>query len=248
MPLEEDYGGGGRVGVTKNNRALITGASRGIGAACARALAAAGHPVVINYRSNEEAARQVEKQIVDDGGEATLACFDVSDAAATAEAVDRLLADERPLGVLVNNAGLTRDGVFAMMPRADWDAVLRTTLDGFYNVTRPVVAHMIRHRAGRIVNIASISGLTGNRGQVNYSAAKAGLIGATKALAKEVARRGSPSTASPPAWSTPTCSPPSTPTWSSPSSPCAASAPPTRSPPSSPSSPATPPATSPPRS
>ncbi len=170
-------------------RALVTGASRGIGAAIAEALAEAGHPVVINYRSNEDAAREVKRAIEEAGGEATLARFDVADAAAAAAAIDALLADGPPIGVLVNNAGVTRDGVFAMMPRNDWDAVLGTTLSGFYNVTKPVVADMIRRRWGRVINIASISGLTGNRGQVNYSAAKAGLIGATRALAKEVAKR-----------------------------------------------------------
>jgi 3-oxoacyl-[acyl-carrier protein] reductase len=170
-------------------RALVTGASRGIGAAVARALAGAGHPVILNYRSNEEMAREVQRSIAEAGGEATLAHFDVADASATRAAVDALLAEERPIGVLVNNAGVTRDGVFAMMPVGDWDAVLGTSLGGFYNVTQPIVADMMRRRFGRIVTISSISGVTGNRGQVNYSAAKAGLIGATKALAKEVARR-----------------------------------------------------------
>ena len=170
-------------------RALVTGGSRGIGAACAKALAAAGHPVVINYRSNEEKAREVEEAIVAAGGTASLARFDVADDRETRAAIEKLISEEPPIGVLVNNAGITRDGVFAMMPSGDWDVVVRTSLGGFYNVTQPIVAGMMSRRWGRIINVSSISGITGNRGQVNYSAAKAGLIGATKALAKEVARR-----------------------------------------------------------
>jgi 3-oxoacyl-[acyl-carrier protein] reductase len=171
-------------------RALITGASRGIGAAIARALAQAGHPVILNYRSNEAAALAVKESIEAAGGTVELERFDVADARAAAAAMERLLADEaRPIGVLVNNAGIARDGPFPALEQDDWELVTRTTLDGFYNVTRPLVMPMVRCRWGRIVNVASVSGITGNRGQVNYSAAKAGLIGATRALAKEVAHR-----------------------------------------------------------
>ena len=172
-------------------RALVTGGSRGIGAAIAVALSRAGHPVVLNYRTNEEAARRVQAEIEKACGTAELAPFDVADAAAAEQALAALLADEsRPIGVVVNNAGISRDAPFPSIEREDWERVTRTTLDGFYNVTRPLVMPMVRRRWGRIVNISSVSGVIGNRGQVNYSAAKAGLIGATLALAKEVAHRG----------------------------------------------------------
>jgi 3-oxoacyl-[acyl-carrier protein] reductase len=172
-------------------RALVTGGSRGIGAAIAVALARAGHPVIINYRSNEESARRVAAAIQEGGGLAELAPFDVADSGEADRAMARLLEDEdRPIGVLVNNAGISRDAPFPAIEREDWECVTRTTLDGFYNVTRPLVMPMVRRRWGRIVNVSSVSGVIGNRGQVNYSAAKAGLIGATLALAKEVAHRG----------------------------------------------------------
>ncbi|HET6437522.1 MAG TPA: 3-oxoacyl-ACP reductase FabG [Anaeromyxobacter sp.] len=172
-------------------RALITGASRGIGAAIATALARAGHPVILNYRSGEAAARAVASAIGEEGGQAELCPFDVADAAATAAALERLLADaDRPILVLVNNAGVARDAPFPALEPAAWEAVTRTTLDGFYHVTRPLLMPMVRRRFGRIINISSVSGLVGNRGQVNYAAAKAGLIGATRALAQEVAHRG----------------------------------------------------------
>jgi 3-oxoacyl-[acyl-carrier protein] reductase len=171
-------------------RALVTGGSRGIGAAICAALAKAGHPIVLNYKSNREAAEQVKAAIEAEGGSVELLQFDVADAQAVAAAMDALVADEeRPIGVLVNNAGVARDNTFPMMTWEQWESVTRTTLDGFYNVTRPLVMPMVRRRWGRIINIASVSGVAGNRGQVNYSAAKAGLIGATKALAQEVARR-----------------------------------------------------------
>jgi 3-oxoacyl-[acyl-carrier protein] reductase len=172
-------------------RALVTGASRGIGAAIAEALARAGHPVILNYRSGEEAAREVAARIAEAGGTAELCRFDVSDAAAVSAALEGLLAEEeRPIGILVNNAGVTRDAPFPALEPSAWEAVTRTTLDGFYNVTRPLVMPMVRRRFGRIINISSVSGVMGNRGQVNYAAAKAGLIGATRALAQEVAHRG----------------------------------------------------------
>jgi 3-oxoacyl-[acyl-carrier protein] reductase len=177
----------GRVGRT---RALVTGGSRGIGAAIARALAALGHPVIVNYHRNADAAEAVCAQIRAAGGTAEAMGFDVADGDATARAMEAILADPMPVGVLVNNAGVTRDAPFPAMERDAWDAVLRTSLDGFYNVTRPLVMPMVRARWGRIITISSVSGQVGNRGQVNYAAAKAGLLGATRALASEVARRG----------------------------------------------------------
>jgi 3-oxoacyl-[acyl-carrier protein] reductase len=169
--------------------ALVTGGSRGIGAAIATSLAAAGHPVILNYRARADAAREVALRIEQAGGRAELAPFDVSDAAAATAAIEALL-EGRQIGIVVNNAGVVKDTIFPRMRREDWTLVTRTTLDGFYNVTHPLVMPMMRERWGRIVNIASVSGVIGNRGQVNYSAAKAGLIGATRALAQELARTG----------------------------------------------------------
>jgi len=161
------------------------------GAAIAAALARAGHPIVLNYHSNETAALATKAAIEAAGGMVELARFDVADATQTAEAVSRLVADEeRPIGILVNNAGIARDAAFPALEQDDWQRVTRTTLDGFFHVTRPLVMPMVRRRWGRIINISSVSGVIGNRGQVNYSAAKAGLIGATRALAQEVAHRG----------------------------------------------------------
>ncbi len=171
-------------------RAFITGGSRGIGAAIALKLAEAGHPIILNFRSNRSAAEEVQSRIEALGVEAMLCPFDVADAAQSASALAALLEDGKgPIGIVVNNAGIARDNSFPMMKPDEWASVTRTTLDGFYNVTRPLLMPMVRQRFGRIVNIASFSGVAGNRGQVNYSAAKAGLIGATKALALEVARR-----------------------------------------------------------
>jgi len=145
--------------------------------------------VVLNYRENHDAARAVKARVEAAGGQVQLSQFDVADAAATAKAIEGLLADERPIGVVVNNAGVARDAAFPSLESEAWDLVLRTTLDGFYNVTRPLVMPMVRRKWGRIINISSVSGLAGVRGQVNYSAAKAGIIGATKALAQELAKR-----------------------------------------------------------
>jgi 3-oxoacyl-[acyl-carrier protein] reductase len=171
------------------SRALVTGASRGIGAAIARALARAGHEVVLNYRTQHEQAERVRAEIEAAGGRALLACFDVRDREATGAAIAGLLAQDEPIEVLVNNAGIAKDNAFPAIPFADWDAVTRTTLDGFYHVTQPLVMPMVRRRRGRIINISSISGVRGNRGQTNYAAAKAGLIGATKSLAMELGKR-----------------------------------------------------------
>lgn len=170
--------------------ALVTGASRGLGAAIACRLAADGRNVLINYRSNHAAAEAVRDRIVAAGGVAELLPFDVADADATAAALGKLLESDKIIEVLVNNAGINADAPFPALERSAWESVLRPTLDGFYNVTRPLVMPMVRRRRGRIINMSSISGLIGNRGQVNYSAAKAGIIGATKALARELAKRG----------------------------------------------------------
>jgi 3-oxoacyl-[acyl-carrier protein] reductase len=172
------------------HRALVTGASRGIGAAIARALGAAGHRVVIGYRSGLDQAEAVAGEIRQAGGEAQTVGFDVADAEAVAGAYQTLQVRSDPIDIVVNNAGVIRDGLFATLSEVDWRTVLGTSLDGFYNVTRPLVLPMVRRRWGRVVNVVSCSGISGNRGQVNYSAAKAGLIGATKALAKELAGRG----------------------------------------------------------
>jgi 3-oxoacyl-[acyl-carrier protein] reductase len=171
-------------------RALITGASRGIGAAIAEVLAATGYPIILNYRANHQAAGEVQERIESAGGSVEMAPFDVADRKAAAQTMEQLLAGDLPIGVVVNNAGVARDKPFPALTEQDWDVVTRTSLDGFYNVTRPLIMPMVRKRWGRIINIASVSGVIGNRGQVNYSAAKAGLIGATRSLAQEVAKRG----------------------------------------------------------
>ncbi len=173
----------------RQRRALVTGASRGIGAAIAKQLARQGHPLILNFRSDEQAAKQVQSEIEAAGGEAKLAPFDVSSRTQTREALEAALDDPRPLCVVVNNAGVVRDNAFPSQSPEDWDTVIQTTLNGFYNVTHPLVMKMVANRYGRIINLSSISGVQGNRGQVNYSAAKAGIIGATKALAIELAKR-----------------------------------------------------------
>jgi 3-oxoacyl-[acyl-carrier protein] reductase len=144
---------------------------------------------VLHYKSNEARALKVKAEIEAAGGRAETVGFDIADFDATQRGLAGLGLEARPIGVLVNNAGVTADAPFPAMDRAQWSSVISTTLDGFYNVTQPLVMPMVRLRWGRIVNITSVSGLVGNRGQVNYSAAKAGLIGATKALAQELAKR-----------------------------------------------------------
>jgi 3-oxoacyl-[acyl-carrier protein] reductase len=170
--------------------ALVTGASRGIGRAIAAALARAGHHVVVNYRSREREARETVDAINRDGGSAEPKPFDVADAAACDKAIQECLATRGRIDVLVNNAGVRNDMLMVWMTPEDWNRVLATNLTGFYNVTRPVVKEMLLKRRGRIVSIASTAGQAGMAGQVNYAAAKAGLIGASKALALETAKRG----------------------------------------------------------
>ena len=170
-------------------RALVTGGGRGIGAATSRALAAAGFPVIVNYRSNAEAAEATAESIRSAGGKAETAAFDVADADQTSAALDQLVSAGPTIGVIVNNAGVRSDASFPVMKQESWESVTRTTLDGFFNVTRPLIMPMVKRRWGRIINLASLAGLVASRGQVNYSAAKAGLIGATRSLAEELAKR-----------------------------------------------------------
>lgn len=175
---------------TSRPLAIVTGASRGIGRAIAVELAATGLHVAVNYKSNEEAARQTLALIDERGGTGDLCPFDVTDEAAVKAALTDLFARHERVAVLVNNAGIVADGLFAMMPSADWHKVTDTSLGGFFNVTKPVIQKMIPNKTGSVVTISSVSGLIGNRGQANYAAAKAGLMGATRALASEVARIG----------------------------------------------------------
>lgn len=170
--------------------ALVTGASRGIGRAIAVELARQGHDVVVHYRAQEERAKETAAAVEAQGRTAHLRAFDLADGEATESAVNALIDDIAVPDILVNNAGATKDGLFPMMGRESWETVLATNLGSFYSVTRPVMRKMLRRRSGRVVSLTSISGERGNAGQVNYSAAKAGLIGATKALALEVAPRG----------------------------------------------------------
>jgi 3-oxoacyl-[acyl-carrier protein] reductase len=169
---------------------LVTGSSRGIGRAIALRLAREGYDLILHHRNSAPAIEEVTAQIAALGRSATSVCFDVADRGAAKSELDRLVREQgAPYGV-VCNAGVTRDNVFPGLTAADWDTVLRTNLDGFFNVLHPLVMPMIRRRKpARIVTIASVAGQMGNRGQVNYSASKAGIIGATKALAAELASR-----------------------------------------------------------
>ncbi|MGN6092774.1 MAG: 3-oxoacyl-ACP reductase FabG [Luteibacter jiangsuensis] len=169
---------------------LVTGSSRGIGRAIALELCDAGYDIVLHCRSRRDEAEAVRADIAARGRNARIVQFDISDRAASATALEADIAAHGAYYGVVCNAGLTRDGAFPGLTSDDWDQVLRTNLDGFYNVLHPLVMPMIRRRAaGRIVCITSVSGLVGNRGQVNYSASKAGVIGAAKALAVELAKR-----------------------------------------------------------
>lgn len=173
--------------------ALVTGGSRGLGRAVCLKLAVQGWPVVINYQSNAAAAEETKRLIEEQGGQAELLRFDVSKKEEVEAALDQWEASHEAdyIAVLVNNAGIRRDNVMFMMGDEEWRSVLDTSLNGFFYITRRLLKHMMpRRRGGRIVNMASLSGLKGMAGQTNYSAAKAALIGATKALAQEVAARG----------------------------------------------------------
>ncbi|RIX48301.1 MAG: 3-oxoacyl-ACP reductase FabG [Rhodocyclales bacterium GT-UBC] len=170
-------------------RALVTGGSGGIGAAICRRLAADGHHVIVHANRSIGKAEAVVAEIIAAGGSAEAVSFDVTERAAAATAIEELLA-AGPIQILVNNAGIHADAVFPGMSGEQWDSVLDVSLNGFFNVTQPLTLPMIRTRWGRIITISSVAGITGNRGQVNYSAAKGALHAASKSLALEVASRG----------------------------------------------------------
>lgn len=173
-----------------SRRVLVTGGSRGIGRAVSLRLAEDGFQVTVGYRSREDEARSVVAAIEAAGGHAAPLALDVADRDATGAVLAEQIADHGPYWGIVSNAGVTADGPFPAMTGEAWDRVLRTNLDGFYNVIHPLVMPMVRgRRGGRIVAMSSVAGIMGNRGQVNYSASKAGLIGAAKALAQELAKR-----------------------------------------------------------
>ena len=170
--------------------ALVTGASRGIGKACAIELAKAGYDIAVNFAGNEDAANKTVEELKGFGVDAAAFKFDVSDKVAAAKGVEDILAKFGRIDVLVNNAGITRDGLFMRMSAENWDAVINTNLSSAFYVSQPVVKVMMKQRSGAIVNMSSVVGVSGNAGQANYSAAKAGLIGLTKTLAKELGSRG----------------------------------------------------------
>jgi len=170
-------------------RALVTGGSGAIGAAICARLARDGLHVVAHAHRNRDAAEQVVEAIIDAGGSAESVVFDVADGAACATALERIL-EAGPIQVLVNNAGIHADAPLAGMSAEQWHSVIDVSLNGFYNVTQPLLLPMLRTRWGRVVSISSVAGVLGNRGQANYAAAKAGLHGASKSLALEIASRG----------------------------------------------------------
>jgi 3-oxoacyl-[acyl-carrier protein] reductase len=170
--------------------ALITGASRGIGRSVAIDLAKAGAKVVINYAGNVAAAQEVEQTIRLAGGEAFIVQGDVANTEAVEAMVSQIMDRYGRIDILVNNAGITRDNLLMRMKEADWDAVMNTNLKGIFNCTKTVSRIMMKQKSGKIINMTSVVGLTGNAGQANYAAAKAGVIGFTKSMTKELASRG----------------------------------------------------------
>lgn len=171
-------------------RVLVTGASKGIGRAIAVRIARGGYPVTVHYGGDAAGAETTATAIREAGGQADVVGFDVADRDATKAALDASVAAKGAFWGVVANAGIARDNTFAAIEGVDWDAVMRTNLDGFYNTLHPLILPMVRARSGgRIIAMSSVSGVIGNRGQVNYSAAKAGIIGAAKALAVELASR-----------------------------------------------------------
>ena len=170
--------------------ALVTGGSRGIGRAICLKLAEEGAYVVINYASNEDAAKEVLTLIEAQGGSGSLLPFDISDTSSVKEKISGFIKENGPIQILVNNAGITRDALIARMKEADWDNVISVNLKGTFNCVQACAMAMMKTRWGRIINIGSVVGTSGNPGQANYAAAKAGLEGFTKTVAKEMATRG----------------------------------------------------------
>jgi len=170
--------------------AIITGASRGIGRATAVKLAKAGYFVIINFKSNETAAQETLNLVQSTGGDGEISQFDVADNTQTKDAVKAIIERHKNIQVLVNNAGITADGLFMLLGEDEWDSVINTSLKGFYNITKPLLREMVRKKCGSIVSVSSLSALMPNRGQANYAAAKAGIIAASRSLATEVARFG----------------------------------------------------------
>lgn len=170
--------------------ALVTGASRGIGKEIALTLAANGATVIVNYNGSKERADEVVKEIETAGGAATAIQCNVADFQASEEMVRKVLADYKKVDILVNNAGITKDGLLMRMSEEDYDAVLDTNLKGTFNMIRHLSRNFLKQRSGKIINLSSVSGIMGNAGQANYSASKAGVIGLTKSVARELASRG----------------------------------------------------------
>lgn len=170
--------------------AIVTGASRGIGRATAVELARTGYYVVINYNASEAAATETLAQVQAVGQAGEIRKFDVANAEEVKEALVKVVEEHKRIDVLVNNAGVTADGLFMLMGEEEWHSVINTTLNGFFNVTKPVLREMVRKKRGAIVSVSSISAMIPNRGQANYAAAKAGVNAATRSLSKEVARFG----------------------------------------------------------
>ncbi|HUM89662.1 MAG TPA: SDR family NAD(P)-dependent oxidoreductase [Prolixibacteraceae bacterium] len=176
--------------MNENKTAIVTGASRGIGRATAVELAKAGYFVIINFKSNESAAQETLNLVKSAGGDGEIVRFDVADNTQTKDAVKAITERHKNIQVLINNAGITADGLFMLLGEDEWDSVVNTSLKGFYNMTKPVLREMVRKKCGSIVSVSSLSALMPNRGQANYAAAKAGIIAASRALASEVARFG----------------------------------------------------------
>ena len=170
--------------------ALVTGASRGIGKAIAISLGELGAEVIVNYSASDASAEEVVKSINEKGGSSYKLKFDVSDEESVNTAINQIIRDSGKIDILINNAGITRDGLLMRMKASQWDEVLNTNLKGVFLCTKNVSKFMIKQRSGKIINITSIVGLIGNPGQANYSASKAGVIGFTKTCAKEFASRG----------------------------------------------------------